>query len=135
MIFLLITYKFYYRSHRLRVRTVGFQSTNRGSNPRGTANIQLNFILACMNYFVYLIGSLKNLKIKTYVGYTDNLKKRLTLHNKGKGAKSTRGRTWRMLYFKKYNSKKEAMVEEYKLKKNRKKRGDLKSRFLSTNRL
>ena len=71
-----------------------------------------------MNYFVYLIGSLKNLKIKTYVGYTDNLKKRLTLHNKGKGAKSTRGRTWRMLYFKKYNSKKEAMVEEYKLKKN-----------------
>ena len=88
-----------------------------------------------MNHFVYLIGSLKDSKIKTYVGYTTNLKKRLALHNSGKGAKSTRGRTWHLLYYKKYNSKKMAMSEEYVLKKNKKKRKDIKSRFLSTNQL
>ena len=43
-------------SHRLRVRTGGFQSPNRGSNPRGTANFQLNYALIFMRYYVYLIG-------------------------------------------------------------------------------
>ena len=88
-----------------------------------------------MSYFVYLIGSLKDSKAKTYVGYTNNLKKRLTLHNTSKGAKSTRGRTWHLLYYQKYNSKKRAMTEEYNLKKDKKKRGDIKFRFLSTNQL
>ena len=88
-----------------------------------------------MNHFVYLIGSLKDSKIKTYVGYTTNLKKRLTLHNTSKGAKSTRGRTWHLLYYQKYNSKKRAMTEEYNLKKDKRKRGDIKFRFLSTNQL
>tara|TARA_B100001179_G_C18295765_1_gene277324 strand:+ start:73 stop:339 length:267 start_codon:yes stop_codon:yes gene_type:complete len=88
-----------------------------------------------MKHFVYLIGSLKDSKKKTYVGYTTNLEKRLTLHNSGKGAKSTRGRTWHLLYYKKYNSKKKAMSEEYVLKKNKKKRKDIKSKFLSTNQL
>ena len=88
-----------------------------------------------MRYYVYLIGSLKNSKVKTYVGYTNNIKKRLTLHNTGKGAKSTRGRRWHLLYYQKYNSKKRAMTEEYKLKKNKNKRADIKSIFLSTNQL
>ena len=51
-----------------------------------------------MTYFVYLIGSYKKLKLTTYVGYTNNLKKRLDLHNKGKGAKFTRGRKWKLIY-------------------------------------
>ena len=88
-----------------------------------------------MRYYVYLIGSLKDSKVKTYVGYTNNIKKRLALHNTGKGAKSTRGRTWHLLHYQKYNSKKRAMTEEYKLKKNKNKRADIKSRFLSTNQL
>ena len=88
-----------------------------------------------MKHFVYLIGSLKDSKKKTYVGYTTNLKKRLTLHNSGKGAKSTRGRTLHLFYYKKYNSRKKAMSEEYALKKNKKERRDIKSRFLSTNQL
>ena len=33
-----------------------------------------------MTYFVYILGSNKNSKIITYVGYTNNLKKRLNLH-------------------------------------------------------
>ena len=64
-----------------------------------------------MRHFVYLLLSLKKNKIKSYVGYTNNLKKRLKLHNTGKGAKSTRGYKWKIIYFRKYNSKKEAMTE------------------------
>ena len=46
-----------------------------------------------MPYFVYLIGSNKSKKLITYVGYTNNLRKRIALHNSGKGAKFTRGRS------------------------------------------
>ena len=71
-----------------------------------------------MTYFVYLIVSnLKNNKKISYVGYTNDLKKRLKLHNSGKGAKFTRGKKWDLVYYKKYDSKSTAMKEEYKLKK------------------
>ena len=72
-----------------------------------------------MSYFVYLISSTKNTKLKTYVGYTNNLKKRLNLHNNGKGAKSTRGRRWKIIYTEKYSTKNEALSREYYIKKNR----------------
>ncbi len=72
-----------------------------------------------MSYFVYLIVSnLKNNKKITYVGYTVDLKKRLKLHNTGKGAKFTRGKKWKLVYYEQYDSKKIAMKQEYKLKKN-----------------
>lgn len=72
-----------------------------------------------MTYFVYLIVSnLKNNKKITYVGYTVDLEKRLKLHNTGKGAKFTRGKKWKLVYYEQYDSKKIAMKQEYKLKKN-----------------
>ena len=49
----------------------------------------------------------------TYVGYTNNLKKRINLHNSNKGAKFTRGRKWKLIYKEKFNSKKEAISREY----------------------
>ena len=71
-----------------------------------------------MPYFVYLILSkFKNKKRFSYVGYTEDLKKRLDLHNSGKGAKFTRGKEWKLVYYEKYDSKSEAMKNEYKLKK------------------
>ena len=73
-----------------------------------------------MAYFVYVLGSYKKKKITTYVGYTNNLEKRLNLHNKGKGAKFTRGRTWKIIYSEKFLTKKEAISREYYIKKNRK---------------
>ena len=63
------------------------------------------------------------------MGYTRNLKKRLKLHNKGKGAKFTRGRTWIVMYFEKYKTKKEAILREYYIKKNRKFRNLIKKEF------
>ena len=82
-----------------------------------------------MSYFVYILKSLKNAKIKTYVGYTNNLKKRLILHNKGKGAKSTRGRNWKIIYSEKFSTKGEAISREYYIKKNRKLRNFIKKKF------
>ena len=71
-----------------------------------------------MPYFVYLIISkFRNKKKVSYVGYTGDLKKRLNLHNSGKGAKFTRGKKWKLVYYEKYDSKSEAMKNEYKLKK------------------
>ena len=72
-----------------------------------------------MTYFVYLITScLKNNKKISYVGYTNDIKKRLNLHNSGKGAKFTRGKKWKLVYYEKYDSKSTAMKNEIKLKKN-----------------
>ena len=82
-----------------------------------------------MTYFVYVIGSYKNYKLKTYVGYTNNLKKRLNLHNKGKGAKFTRGRTWKILYSEKLSTKSKAISREYYIKKNRKFRNIIKKLY------
>ena len=61
----------------------------------------------------------KSVKPVTYVGYTKNLKKRISLHNAGKGAKFTRGRKWMLIYKEKFKSKKEAISREYYIKKNR----------------
>ena len=75
---------------------------------------------------MYLIVSKNKAPIKSYVGYTNNIKKRLKLHNSSKGAKFTKGRTWKLAYFKKYDKKNIAMKEEYKLKKNYKLRKKIK---------
>ncbi len=56
---------------------------------------------------------------KTYVGYTNDLVSRLNKHNSNKGAKSTMGYKWLLIYSKKFKTKSEAMSYEYKLKKNK----------------
>ena len=70
-----------------------------------------------MIYYVYLIISKKLNKYRSYVGYTNNINKRILLHNTSKGAKFTRGNKWKLIYVKKYYDKSTAMREEYKLKK------------------
>ena len=82
-----------------------------------------------MTYFVYLIGCYKNNKLTTYVGYTNNLKRRIKLHNEGRGAKFTKGRKWKIMYYEKYKEKKNAMLREIYLKKNRKLRNLLKNKY------
>ena len=80
-----------------------------------------------MPYYVYMIATEKNSKITTYVGYTNNLKKRLEKHNKGKGAKFTRGRLWKIIYSEKFTTKKQAIYREYYIKRNRKLRTLIKN--------
>ena len=83
-----------------------------------------------MVYYVYLIKTLKGYLNKTYVGYTNNIKKRLNLHNSGKGAKFTRGRKWILIYKEKFKSKKEAISREYYIKNNRLVRNTIKKKYL-----
>ena len=71
-----------------------------------------------MYYFTYMLKSITPGTKKTYVGYTDNVNKRLAKHNSNKGAKSTKGYKWLLIYSKKFKTKNEAMSFEYKLKNN-----------------
>ena len=83
-----------------------------------------------MSFIVYMLKSISN-KPVTYVGYTKDLKKRIQLHNTGKGAKFTKGKNWVLIYRKKYKDKSTAMKEEYKLKNNRIFRNKIKSRYIN----
>ena len=82
-----------------------------------------------MSYFVYVIGSLKNFKPKTYVGWTKDLNERLRKHNSGEGAKSTKGRKWKIIYHEIFNSKEKALRREYYLKKDRILRKELRDKI------
>ena len=83
-----------------------------------------------MTHFVYLIITKTNKQFISYVGYTKNLKKRVKLHNYSKGAKFTRGRLWKLAFFKSYKTKSHALKEEYKLKKNYSLRSKIKNNFV-----
>ena len=79
-----------------------------------------------MTYYVYMLKSINNNKPnKSYVGYTGNLTERINKHNNNKGAKSTRGYKWVLIYKRYFKDKSKAMSYEYKLKKDRKKRAIL----------
>ena len=76
-----------------------------------------------------MLKNISNNKKKTYVGYTHNLDKRLKKHNSNKGAKSTKGYKWELIFKKKFLLKSNAMSYEYKLKKDRKKRSSILKDF------
>ena len=78
-----------------------------------------------MSFYVYMLKTINSIKVKTYVGYTNDLKSRLDKHNSNKGAKSTMGYKWLLIYNKKFKTKNEAMSFEYKLKNNRKLRKEI----------
>ena len=84
-----------------------------------------------MSFFVYMLISKVNNRYISYVGYTNNLKNRVLLHNSSKGAKFTKGKHWKLIYSKKYPDKSIAMKEEYKLKNNYKLRSKIKSKFFN----
>ena len=75
-----------------------------------------------MLFYVYLLKTINRNPTKTYVGYTNNLNKRLIQHNSNKGAKATKGYNWELIFKKGFKTKSAAMSYEYKLKKDRKKR-------------
>ncbi len=72
-----------------------------------------------MNSYVYVLVNDGGNDRKTYVGWTTDLDRRLRQHNAGRGAKSTRGRTWGLLYAEKYSTRNEAMKREWTLKRDK----------------
>jgi putative endonuclease len=82
--------------------------------------------------FVYFLVS-KPLYNISYIGWTNNLKKRIQDHNEGKGAKFTKGRKWKLIYYEVVNDKSAALKREHELKKNRKLRNYIKKMFSDKN--
>lgn len=83
-----------------------------------------------MPSFVYvLIARSKSGLAKTYVGWTLDLERRLAEHNgQGKrGAKSTRGQSWALIYAEKHRTRRRAMAREYALKHDKAFRAALRS--------
>lgn len=75
------------------------------------------------NWFVYI---LKCRDLTYYIGISNNVKKRIEIHNSGKGAKYTRSRLPVVLLFQeKYSNKSEATKRELQLKKLSRKQKDL----------
>jgi|TARA_B110001452_G_C15183394_1_gene411021 putative endonuclease len=81
-----------------------------------------------MSFYVYMLKS-NGIKSVTYVGYTNNLKNRIKLHNNGKGAKFTRGRKWKLIYKEIVETKSKAISREYYIKNNRTLRNKIKHKF------
>jgi putative endonuclease len=73
-----------------------------------------------MRFFVYVLGSRREKDCRTYVGWTTDLKRRLQQHNAGKGAKSTKGRKWSLLYSERCKTRNAAMSREWYIKRDKK---------------
>jgi putative endonuclease len=72
-----------------------------------------------MGAFVYVLGTRTKTRHLTYVGWTSDVARRLKQHNAGKGARTTRGRVWVLLYTERCRSKRAAMSREWHLKRDR----------------
>ncbi len=72
-----------------------------------------------MDCYVYVLGTLTPTRHLTYVGWTSDVARRLAQHNDGKGARSTRGRKWILLYSERCASRRHAMSREWHLKRDR----------------
>jgi putative endonuclease len=68
---------------------------------------------------VYVLGSGDARRFITYVGWTNDLARRVAQHNAGKGARSTRGRSWIVLHTETFATRQEAMRREWHLKHDR----------------
>lgn len=67
-----------------------------------------------MGEYMYVVKCKDN---TLYTGYTNNLKKRIDMHNKGTGAKYTKSRRpVQLCYVETFETKREAMQAEYKFK-------------------
>jgi len=78
-----------------------------------------------MPCFVYVLGCADEDGPRTYVGWTNDVARRVKVHNDGKGARSTRGRVWVLLYAEAHQTRGEAMSREWHLKRDKKFRNQL----------
>ena len=62
-------------------------------------------------FYVYLIAS----EDEKYIGYTSDLRRRLLQHNNNQN-RSTKNRTWKLIYYESYLSEVDARTRENKLK-------------------
>lgn len=81
-------------------------------------------------FFVYILKSVKDSNL--YIGFTNNLKKRIEEHNAGKSS-STKCRTpFKLIYYEAYLSEKDAYRRESNLKLQARALAQLKGRLKDT---
>jgi len=73
-----------------------------------------------MDCYVYVLGTRAKNRCLTYVGWTNDVARRLKLHNTGRGARTTRGRKWVLLHSERFATRSAAMSREWHLKRDRK---------------
>ena len=83
------------------------------------ANADTRDLASAAQSYVYVLGCRTRTGHLTYVGWTSDLARRLKQHNSGKGARSTRGRVWTLLYSEACAGKRHAMSREWHLKRDR----------------
>ncbi len=69
--------------------------------------------------FVYVLGCVHKGRALTYVGWSNDVARRLAQHNAGRGARTTRGRAWALLHTEAFATRGEAMSREWHLKRDR----------------
>jgi len=69
---------------------------------------------ALVFHCVYIIQSIKNKNL--YVGYTDNLRRRIKEHNQGLNFSTKSNRPWQIIHYEAYLNKKDAQRRENYLK-------------------
>ena len=65
-------------------------------------------------YYVYILLSLKDKSL--YIGFTDDLKKRVTQHNKGLSSYTRHKRPWKLIYYEAFSNRLDAKDREEYLK-------------------
>ncbi len=78
-------------------------------------------------YYVYILKN--KLDNKVYIGYTNNLVKRISEHNSGKSIYTKRSNVWSLVYFEGYTSRYDASYREQQLKAYGKTYSNLKRRI------
>lgn len=81
-------------------------------------------------FYVYVLKSKKDNKL--YIGYTNNLKKRVYQHNKGKNFSTAYRKPFSLVYYEAFKSQKDATTREKQLKKFKSSYGQLKKRILNS---
>ena len=77
-------------------------------------------------YYVYVISDKEG---EIYIGYTNDLERRISEHNSSKNVGYTRNQKWQYVYYEAYTSKIDAILREKRLKSHGQSKRQLKARI------
>ena len=95
-------------------KEINRDSVSSGERKRISPNPAPIFVQEYRMFYVYVMVEKKTQK--EYIGFSTDLKKRVSQHQKGWGAKSTKHGDWHLAYYEAYLSEKDARDRERKLK-------------------
>jgi len=78
-------------------------------------------------FYVYILKSQKDDKL--YIGFTNDLKRRFSEHNKGQSFATKNRKPFTLIYYEAYHSSRDARIREVKLKKFKNSYNKLKERL------